>query len=140
MDPVFDPKLFETDAADLCRQLLDKNEKSRLGFNGCHEIMKHPWFKEYDWGLIITDRMKPPFVPLKDVNAASQSEIGNFAQDKAYHETHLDSKDESYYENWDWTNPRAFSAEVIEFMIYERETGEPLLPAIQNSSCCCTIS
>lgn len=140
MDPVFDPNLFETDAADLCRQLLDKNEKTRLGFNGCHEIMKHPWFKEYDWGLIITDRMKPPFVPPKDVNAASQSEIGNFAQDKAYHETHLDSKDESYYENWDWTNPRAFSAEVIEFMIYERETGEPLLPAIQNSSCCCTIS
>jgi len=140
MDPVFDPKKFDDDAADLCKRLLDKDEKKRLGVQGCKEIMDHPWFKDLNWESIITDRKKPPFVPPKDVNAASQSEIGTFAEDKTYHETVLDQKDEDYYKDWDWTNPRAFASEVIEFLIYERETGEPLLPMSTGGSCCCAIS
>jgi hypothetical protein len=28
---------------------------------------------------------------------------------------------------------------VIEFLIYERETGQPLLPISQHTSCCCNI-
>jgi hypothetical protein len=140
MDPQLDPFKFDEEAANLCLRLLDKNEKTRLGTNGCKEIMAHPWFKDVVWEHIISDRKKPPFVPPKDVNAASQSEIGTFAEDKAYQETVIDEKDESFYKTWDWTNPRAFAAEVIEFMIYERETGEPLLPAPQLGSCCCVIS
>ena len=140
MDPVFDPKKFDDDAADLCKKLLDKDEKTRLGVRGCKEIMDHPWFKDLNWESIITDRKKPPYVPPKDVNAASQSEIGTFAEDKTYHETVLSEKDEDYYKDWDWTNPRAFASEVIEFLIYERETGEPLLPMSTGGSCCCTVS
>jgi hypothetical protein len=140
MDPVFDPNKFEPDASNLCKLLLDKNEKTRLGSNGCEEIMAHAWFKDINWEMIITDRKKPPFIPPKDVNAASQSEIGTFAEDKAYQETQIEPKDEICYQKWDWTNPRAFSAEVIEFLIYERETGEPLVPAAQHASCCCVVS
>lgn len=140
MDPVFDSKRFDDDAADLCRRLLDKKEKQRLGVNGCEEIMAHPWFRDVNWEMIITDRKRPPFIPPKDVNAASQSEIGTFAEDKTFHETVLEDKDEEVYSKWDWTNPRAFAAEVIEFLIYERETGEPLLPIQSHTSCCCTVS
>lgn len=139
MDPKFDPEKFEPDAADLCRRLLDKNEKTRLGTNGCEEIMAHPWFKNINWEQIISDRKRPPYIPPKDVNAASQSEIGNFAEDKALQETVVEEKDQKIYKNWAWTNKRAFAAEVIEFLIYERETGEPLLPVAQHASCCCTI-
>eukprot|EP00567_Pseudictyota_dubia_P010995 CAMPEP_0197464904 /NCGR_PEP_ID=MMETSP1175-20131217/64267_1 /TAXON_ID=1003142 /ORGANISM="Triceratium dubium, Strain CCMP147" /LENGTH=690 /DNA_ID=CAMNT_0043000907 /DNA_START=995 /DNA_END=3064 /DNA_ORIENTATION=+ len=102
MDPVFDSKRFDDDAADLCRRLLDKNEKRRLGVKGCEEIMAHPWFRDVNWEMIITDRKRPPFIPPKDVNAASQSEIGTFAEDKTFHETVLDQKDEEIYKNWDW--------------------------------------
>lgn len=139
MTPEFPPKTFEPDAADLCRRLLDKNEKTRLGHNGCEDIMVHPWFKSVKWESVISDRKKPPFIPAKDVNAASQSEIGNFAEDKVYQETIITENDDEVYKKWDWTNPRAYAAEVIEFLIYERESGETLLPIAQNGSCCCII-
>ena len=139
MHPEFDSKKYSEDAADICRLLLDKNEQSRLGANGCNEIMSHPWFKEVHWEAIISDRKRPPFIPPQDVNAASQSEIGTFAEDKTFHDTVMDEKDQAVYRQWNYTNPKAFAAEVIEFLIYERETGEPLVPIQVNSSCCCTI-
>jgi len=139
MHPDFPDSLFDKDAADLCARLLEKDEKKRLGTNGCEEIMAHPWFKNLNWESIITDQKKPPYTPPKDVNAAPQSEIGTFHEDKKHQETVLDIKDERYYKDWDWTNPHAYAAEVIEFLIYERETGEPLLPVSQNTGCCCTV-
>jgi beta-adrenergic-receptor kinase len=134
MDPKFPPDKFDPDAADLCRRLLDKNEKTRLGANGSEEIMAHPWFKNLTWEAIISDRKRPPYIPPKDVNAASQSEIGTFAEEKSSLE--VTESDDKIYSQWDWTNPRAFGAEVIEFLIYERVTGEPLVPIAQNASCC----
>mmetsp|Transcript_25427 Transcript_25427/g.70228 ORF Transcript_25427/g.70228 Transcript_25427/m.70228 type:complete len:808 (+) Transcript_25427:529-2952(+) len=139
MEPEFPKEFFEPDARDLCMRLLVKDERVRLGTGGCEEIMAHPYFKNVNWEAIISDRKRPPFVPAKDVNAASQSEIGNFVEDKTYQETVLDGRDESYYKDWAWTNPRAYGTEVIEFLIYERETGQPLLPIAQNAGCCCTV-
>lgn len=139
MEPEFPREFFEPDARDLCTQLLQKNEKIRLGTFGCEEIMAHPYFKSVNWESVISDRKRPPYEPAKDVNAASQSEIGNFVEDKAYQETVLDDKDEAVYKSWAWTNPRAYATEVIEFLIYERETGEPLLPISQNAGCCCIV-
>jgi hypothetical protein len=139
MDPEFDPEKFDPEAADLCRRLLDKNHRTRLGANGCEEIMAHPWFKRVKWEEVISDKKKPPYTPPKDVNSASQSEIGTFAEDKALQDIVMDERDEEVYKSWDWTNPRAFAAEVIEFLIYERTTGEPLMPIAQNASCCCNV-
>ena len=139
MEPEFPDSYFDEDAADLCRRLLNKNEKERLGTQGCEEIMAHPWFKTCHWESIISDKKSPPWVPPKDVNAASQSEIGTFDSDKKLQECVIDEKDEKYYSDWDWTNPSAYSAEVIEFLIYERETGKPLLPLDDNTNCCCSV-
>ncbi|CAB9501224.1 Protein kinase C gamma type (Fragment) [Seminavis robusta] len=139
MDPEFNPEKFDPEAADLCKRLLDKNHRTRLGANGCEEIMAHPWFRRVKWEEIISDKKKPPYTPPKDVNAAPQSEIGTFTEDKALQEIVIDERDEEVYKSWDWTNPRAFAAEVIEFLIYERTTGEPLLPIAQNASCCCNV-
>ena len=139
MDPDFSSALYEPDAADLLRKLLLKDEKQRIGFSGCKEIMEHPYFKTLKWEDVIADREDPPFVPLKDVNAMSQAEIGAFAEDKIYQETVITDQDEKYYADWDWTNPKAYAAEVIEFLVYERETGVPLLPLAHHASCCCDI-
>lgn len=139
MTPEFPESLFEPDAADLCRRLLDKNEDSRLGSKGCEQIMAHPWFKSCNWETIISDRKTPPYIPPKDVNAASQSEIGTFAEDKKYHECMINEEDEKVYTDWDWTNPHAFAAEVLEFLIYERDTGKPLVPLEDQTSCCCNV-
>lgn len=143
MDPEFDPATFPTEAADLCRRLLDKDPTSRLGAHGgCEEIMAHPWFKSVEWESIITDRKKPPFIPAKDVNAASQHEIGNFADDtnKASRDVVFDDSDEAAYKDWDWTNPDAMTTEILEFLIFERDLGRPLLPeSMSPDLCCCTV-
>jgi len=140
MNPVFDGEIFDENAADICRRLLDKDDVTRLGINGCKEIMSHPYFGDLNWDDVISDRMRPPFIPRIDINAASQSEIGTFAEDKAFHETVLTETDEAVYNNWNYTNHKAFAEEVIEFLIYERTTGKPLLPVPQQSTCCCTIA
>ena len=139
MEPDFPNEFFEPDAKDLCMRLLEKDETRRLGYSGCEEIMAHPYFRSLNWESIISDRKRPPYVPAKDVNATSQAEIGNFAEDKAYQETVLTEQDDTNYRSWDWTNPRAYATEVIEFLIYERGTGERLLPIQQHGGCCCVV-
>ena len=122
---------------------MDKDPNTRLGAHGGYEEIKtHPWFKTIDWESIITDRRKPPFVPPKDVNAASQHEIGNFADDNSKNSKDImfDESDEAVYKSWDWINPKAYATEVIEFLIFERELGRPLLPESMNADlCCCNI-
>lgn len=140
MEPDLSSDHFTSDAADLCRRLLDKNPKSRLGAHGgCEEIMAHPWFQSVKWADIISDRQRPPFIPANDVNAASQNEIGHFAdaQSKEVRSTILDAEDEIKFKDWDWTNPRAYCSEVLEFVTYERDTGRPLVPESMNGDLCC---
>lgn len=139
MEPFLSDKYLSSDesAQDLCRSLLEKDPNKRLGSNGCKEIMIHPWFKSVRWERIISDTEEPPFIPPKDINAASQSEIGTFAEDK--NSLKLDEKDDEIYKDWNWTNPKVFAAEILEMLIYERDTGRPLVPLTVGGTCCCTI-
>jgi serine/threonine protein kinase len=142
MDPELNPEIFAPDAADICRRLLDKNPTTRLGAKGgSEEIMAHPWFKSVDWEMIQTDRKKPPFIPPKDVNAASQHDIGNFADTGSTSKgTTFDEADERVYVDWDWVNPNAYATEVIEFLVHERKIGRPLLPeSLGSDLCCCNV-
>jgi len=137
MEPSFESKKFTPSSTDLCRRLLVKDPKNRLGSKGCEEIMAHEWFKDVNWEMIISDRAKPPFEPLKDINAASQSEIGTFAEDR--NALKLSEEDQTSYKNWDWTSQKVFAAEVIEMLIYERDTGKKLIPLTVGGTCCCNI-
>lgn len=138
MEPKLCNKYFSDDSTrDICLRLLDKDPDNRLGSNGCEEIMKHPWFKTVKWERIISDTQEPPFIPLKDINAASQSEIGTFAEDR--NAPQLDESDDKIYKDWTWTNPKVFSAEVLEMLIYERDTGKALVPLTSTRTCCCTV-
>jgi len=90
--------------------------------------------------LIKSDRQEPPYIPPKDVNAASQSEIGQFSEDKNFKKTQLEEKDHMVYKDWNWTNPKSFNTEVIEFLMYEKQLGRPLTPPRSSSGVCCSIS
>jgi serine/threonine protein kinase len=136
MTPPFESKKYTEESIDLCKRLLDKNPDTRLGSKGCEEIMKHPWFKEVNWGDIISDKQEPPFVPSRDINAASQSEIGTFLEDKNLGK--LKDADQEEYKDWDHKRKNAFANEVIDMLIYEKETGVPLVPV--SAKCCCTVS
>lgn len=141
MEPEFDSNLFDVHAADLCKQLLNKDETTRVGTaNGCRDIMEHPWFSEMDWEVIISNQQQPPFLPAREVNAAAQSVIGEFEEDKKFRSIVLEEKDLQVYKEWDWTNPAAYCAEIVEFLAYERRLGRPLLPMGMGDGCCCAIS
>ena len=137
MEPNLSGKKFSDTAADLCRKLLDKDQNKRLGKNGCEEIMEHPWFKDLNWEMIKCDKTKPPFVPLRDINALTQSEIGVFTEEK--NPPKLEEKDQAFYKDWDYTNRKVFSEEVIEMLIHERKTGKPLVPLTAGATCCCSV-
>lgn len=140
MDPPFDLAKFDDESIDLCRKLLLKDEKARLGYKGCEDIMSHPYFSEVNWELILSDKKIPPFIPPKDINAPTQKDIGAFTHDKVYEETSFGDEDNKIYKDWNWTNPSAYASEVIEFLIYERKMGCRLEPIQQSNGCCCTIS
>jgi len=133
MDPEFN-ELFDDDSRDLCLALLDKNPDLRLGAGGPEEIMDHPWFDEIDWDELKADRTPPPFIPKKDINAASQSEIGQFQEDHSK-KSELTEEDHQIYANWNYTNSKMFQSEVVEFLTLEEENG-PIMPIEINRGCC----
>jgi serum/glucocorticoid-regulated kinase 2 len=56
----------------LLENLLVKNRKKRLGYNGANEIMQHPFFKDIDWKeLIFGERLSVTIG--KDYTSSSSS-------------------------------------------------------------------
>jgi hypothetical protein len=49
----------------LITQLLRSNSNKRLGVNGSREIKLHPWFAEFDWGVVEARGLK--MTPLDEV-------------------------------------------------------------------------
>jgi len=136
MEPDFSDSRFDEHSIDFCRKLLEKNPDRRLGAKGADEIMAHPWFDVVDWDHLKSGQQEPPLKPKKDINAASQSEIGQFSEDKRYKKVELSQEDHDVYRSWQYTSAVSFQSEVVEFLKYEAEQG-PIVPDHQESICCC---
>lgn len=50
---------------DFIRGLLKVNSKRRLGAKGIEEIMRHPWFKNFDWEKLEKKEIQSPFEGIK---------------------------------------------------------------------------
>eukprot|EP00636_Phaeomonas_parva_P000110 CAMPEP_0118879884 /NCGR_PEP_ID=MMETSP1163-20130328/19561_1 /TAXON_ID=124430 /ORGANISM="Phaeomonas parva, Strain CCMP2877" /LENGTH=652 /DNA_ID=CAMNT_0006816131 /DNA_START=254 /DNA_END=2213 /DNA_ORIENTATION=- len=112
----------DEDLIDICRKLLVRDPEKRLGANGAKEVLSHPWFKKLDYHAVEANQVAPPMRPPKDINAASQSEIGAF-QDAGSAKCELSEKDCRIYAEWGWTSPRAYQVEVIEYLDLEERCG-----------------
>ena len=117
MEPEFSPVLFDPILQDLLRKLLNKDGKTRLGAKGVSEIMEHPWFADIDFDNL--NYVTPPIKPNKDINMASQSDIGSFPDDKESRKIVLSETDTKVYEHWQFTSNRSFQEEVVEFLLFE---------------------
>lgn len=113
MEPHFRPG-FDPVLRSLCEGLLDKNELTRLGANGAQEVMAHPYFADVNWDAYCNDLIPPPFVPGKDLNAASQHEIGNF-NDKKLEEVVLTPLDLEIFHDWNYIRSSSFLEEIVNF-------------------------
>jgi len=136
MEPELDAS-FDDISKDFLRKLLHKDGRARLGARGYREIIAHPWFAEIDFDNL--NQVQPPMVPAKDINMATQAEIGSFSDDKQSKKVVLTEADHKQYENWQFTSARAFQEEVVEFLVMEEVLG-PIRPVGYVSSCCCIIS
>jgi beta-adrenergic-receptor kinase len=118
MDPDLDAiGLLDETTKDILRKLLNKDGKARLGAKGYRDIMLHPWFADIDFDSL--NQMQPPMVPPRDINMATQSEIGSFADDKQSRKVVLSEADHKHYETWLFISTRAFQEEVVEFLLME---------------------
>ena len=88
--------MFTVEAQLLCKQLLTKNPKSRLGHSrGAEEIKEHPFFGGINWKQIELGRVKPPFVPDPAcVYAEKTQKIDEFSPVK---DVSIDMSDDEFY-------------------------------------------
>jgi serine/threonine protein kinase len=135
LDPVFAPELFNEEAIDLIKRLLCKDGKTRLGaVGGAAEVMAHPFFADVNWQEYQDDSIKPPCLPRKDLNYATQNEIGGFAPEEQSGDA-LTAADREVFSHWNYTRPNAFMEEVVSFMQHEDELG-PIQVRTEDSVCC----
>ena len=134
MEPEFDTKYCSPNVIDLCKKLLDKNGKTRLGVHGASEIKAHPWFIGTSWDMIESNRVPAPFEPGKDINMFSQSEIGAF-DENVTKSVVLTENDHAGYDDWDFASKFSFSVEVVDAM--KNDNKYKIKTPTDN---CCNIS
>lgn len=104
-------------ARDLLQRLLCKDPTRRLGWSGAQEILQHDWFADIPWGAL--DTIPPPWRPVAEINMKSQTEMGEFSDEKESSRVKLDAQDQAHYEGWNFVCSTAFQDEVVEFLLYE---------------------
>jgi beta-adrenergic-receptor kinase len=118
-EPNLDDRLFTPAAKDLCLKLIRKKGSERLGARGAEEIMRHPYFDDLNWDDVISDAMPPPALPRRDLNIASQDEIGQFRDKNEAKKVELLPEDMEVFSSWNYVRPTAMPQEVVKFMQYE---------------------
>ena len=88
--------VFTADARLLCKQLLTKDPKARLGYcRGAEEIKEHPFFAGMNWKRLELGQISPPFVPdPQTVYAERTSNIDDFSPVK---DVCIDMSDDDFY-------------------------------------------
>lgn len=137
MDPYFDLDIFDDPVTvDFISKLLTKDPRVRLGAKGPLEIMEHPYFSDINWESVTYERMPPPAIPRKDLNVASQTEIGSFADDANSKKLEITSADMEIFSKWDYVKTSAQQEEVVIFLQYEELQG-PIDIVPTHTGCCC---
>jgi len=91
MTPRYEPrKKFNVMTRSLCRGLLQKKAKWRLGAGGCDEVKAHPWFDCIDWAMLEAGYLDAPHQPgCDEINAEQQQNIGPPTDDAKYERVKL---------------------------------------------------
>jgi serine/threonine protein kinase len=132
MEVEYPEKEFTEDSSDLISKLLDRNPKKRLGHGGAVTIKKHIFFQSINWGMLATGNVEPPFIPDRDINAASQDDIGEFTKSKA----ELTPDDIQMFKAMDFTSSSNVQKEFVDFLQYEDEHGPVELQKEVDVGCC----
>ncbi|KAK5599457.1 G protein-coupled receptor kinase 4 [Crenichthys baileyi] len=88
---------FSEDAKDICRQLLAKDPKERLGCRGCGgtEVKQHPIFRNINFKRLEANMLDPPFIP--DPRAVYCKDVLDIEQFSTVKGVNLDPTDDDFY-------------------------------------------
>ncbi|KAF0696390.1 Aste57867_12856 [Aphanomyces stellatus] len=137
LTPSYDPKYFTPEATDMLQRLLIRDPAQRLGARGADEVKKMKFFETIDWVQMENMAVPPPFVPERDINAASQADIG-FFDPSVIQGVKLSDSDQDMYKDWHFCSATAFQSEIVEFMEWEVKQGPITL--VTHSNSCCSVS
>ena len=102
-------KKFSEEAVSLCKALLKKSVRERLGCqsgrHGAKDVMGHPWFSTstggssssqgLNWRRLKAGKEKPPFVP--DPHAVYAKDVLDIEQFSTVKGVNLDANDNTFY-------------------------------------------
>lgn len=90
---------FTDEAKSLCKQLLKKSPRQRLGChygrNGAKEIKQHEFFKCISWKRLEAGIWEPPFIP--DPHAVYAKDVLDIEQFSTVKGVNLDATDDTFY-------------------------------------------
>ncbi|KAG8256648.1 G protein-coupled receptor kinase 6 [Homalodisca vitripennis] len=90
---------FSEEAKSLCKQLLKKHPKTRLGCHcgryGAREIKQHEFFKCMNWKRLEAGMQEPPFIP--DPHAVYAKDVLDIEQFSTVKGVNLDATDDTFY-------------------------------------------
>ncbi|XP_060044531.1 G protein-coupled receptor kinase 4 isoform X2 [Erinaceus europaeus] len=88
---------FSEDAKSICRMLLTKNPKHRLGCkgDGAAEVKKHPIFKDINFQRLEANMLEPPFCP--DPQSVYCKDVFDIDQFSTVKGVCLDASDDTFY-------------------------------------------
>ncbi|XP_056323335.1 G protein-coupled receptor kinase 5 [Danio aesculapii] len=91
-------KMFDEETQDICKNLLGKNPKERLGCRsgqGAEVIKSHQFFKNINFTLLEAGMTRPPFIP--DPRAIYCDDVSDIDQFAAVKGVTLGQTDEDFY-------------------------------------------
>jgi G protein-coupled receptor kinase len=116
-------KKFSDHAVSICRALLKKSTRERLGCasgrHGAKEVMSHPWFSStINWRRLKAGKDKPPFAP--DPHAVYAKDVLDIEQFSTVKGVNLDAKDDTFYQRFNTGAVSiAWQEEMIETKVFE---------------------
>jgi len=116
-------KKFSEDAVALCKALLKKSVRERLGCSsgrhGAKEVMAHTWFSStIKWRRLKAGMEKPPFVP--DPHAVYAKDVLDIEQFSTVKGVNLDANDNTFYQRFNTGAVSiAWQEEMLETKVFD---------------------
>ena len=109
------PKSLSKESKDICKGLLVKDPKKRLGCSetsGEEDVRSHPFFRRIDWDKIAKRDVQPPFKP----KIKHRKDVSNFDKQFTSEKTDLTPTDKLFMMNLDQSEFYGFSFLNPEFV------------------------
>jgi len=114
MFPRFDNSAFTSKTRNICRGLLCKNARDRLGEQGFDEIKRHPWFACIDWNMLESGLLVSPYTPPhNEINAERAKYIGKPENNDKYGKVKISKELNHALKDFEFKSSKVIQSEIV---------------------------